>query len=199
MMRTVRMAFIVGAVAGVAATQDGRKIELFGQNTEQGVEMRAPKSPGKDQMWEVLVDTPGFFSNSAILVKHRVDTFSVEVVVQRKEPNKAWNRLADMARGARVSYTEKQGDKEPNFSECKLVSEDPKAKLLGLGGDGHSHRVLLTDKGGVKHELIEYFVISSDVHYRAVVRFSKEAYEKYWAADGQFILNNIRRCKVDKK
>jgi len=49
MKRTIGMALVIGTMAGVAAMQDGAKSELLAQNREKGVEIRAPKSPGKDQ------------------------------------------------------------------------------------------------------------------------------------------------------
>lgn len=205
MTRTVSVALIIGAMAGVAAMQDGKKLELLAQNREKGVEIRAPKSPGKEQMWEARQKADGFHKRSAVLVRHLADPFTVEVNVTTKSRDiasddlpESWPMPAVIAQKAREDFTEAPGKDGVGFTECKLISEDPKAKLGGLSGTGCSHRILLTDKNGGKHELIEYFVISSDVLYRVTVSFSKESYARHWAGEAQYILHNIRRCKTEK-
>jgi len=205
MKRTIGWALILGTMAGVAAIQDGAKLELLAQNKEKGVEMRAPKSPGKEQMWEAKLKGDGFHKEPAALVRHRVDAFSVEVnVVQRNGDDMSgdfpasWPKPSVIAGKERTHFTE-GGNKELDYTECRLISEDPKAKLGGLPGPAYSHRIELTDKKGTKRELIEYFVISNDVLYRITVAFTKETYDKHWAVDGQYILHNIRRCKIEKK
>src|SRR5262245_25162830 len=195
-----RAGLVALAIAGVAAVQEKKTIETFVQNNDEGVEIRAPKSPGKDQMWEAEKAASGFFKDSAVIVKHRVDTFTVDVNVTRKDPKQpmnAWAKPADIAKSTREKFTAKEGDKEPNWKECKVVSEDPKAKLNI--GSGYSHRLLLTDKNGGQHELIEYYIISSDVLYRITVQFTKESYGKYFKTDGMFILNSVNRCKMVNK
>ena len=205
MKRSIGMALVLGTMAGVAAMQDGAKIALLAQNKEKGVEMRAPKSPGKEQMWEAKVTSDGFLKGSAAVVRHRVDAFSVEVNVVQKNADfmsddleASWPKPSVIAGKSRTHYTE-GGDKEADYTECRLLSEDPKAKLGGLPGSAYSHRIALTDRKGNKQELIEYFVISSDILYRITVAFTKETYDKHWAVEGQYILHNIRRCKIEKK
>lgn len=203
MIGFARAGLIALTLVGVAAVQEKKQIQTYVQNSEEGVEIRAPQSSGKDQMWEAYVKESGFWKDSAVLVKHRVDLFTVEVNVQRKEGknpmSEAWNKPVEIAKNSREHLTKKDGDKEPNFTACKVVSEDPKAKLAGLPGPSHQHRILLTDKNGGSTELIEYFVISSDVLYKVTIKFNKESFAKYWAKEGQFILNSIKRCKMDKK
>ena len=205
MKRRVGFALVLGTLAGVAAMQD-EKVELLAQNREKGVEIRAPKSPGKEQMWEAKVKSDGFHSGSAVLVKHRSDHFTVEVNVTPKggdfmsdDMEKSWPKPSEIAEKARRELTEGPADKDRKYTECKVVAEDAKPKLTGLPGQGYSHRIVLTDKKGEKHELVEYFIISADTLFRITVNFTKEAYEKHWARDGQYILHNIRRCKIEKK
>jgi hypothetical protein len=200
---SARLGLLAATLLGVAAVQDGkdRKIETYVQNTDEGVEIRAPISPGKDQMWEAAKASSGFFKDSAVVVKHRIDTFSVEANCGRKDPNQqmsAWNKPSEIAKSNRERFTAKDGDKEPHWKSMKVVAEDPKAKLAGLGA-GYMHRLLLTDQQGGEHEIIEYHIISSDVLYRVTVHFTKESYAKYFAREGQLILNSIRRCKYDPK
>ena len=205
MKRTASVALILGAMAGVAAIQDGKKIAMLAQNKEKGVEIRAPKSPGKEQMWEAKGKVDGFHKGSAVLVRHLVDPFTVEVNVTTKsrditsdELPESWPKTSAIAQKVREEFTERAGEKEPGFKECKVVAEDPKAKLGGLPGTGYSHRILLTDAKGGQRELVEYFIISSDALYRITVSFTKESFDRHWAAAGQFILHNIRRCKIEK-
>jgi hypothetical protein len=195
-----RTGLVALALAGLAAVQEKKAIEIYAENNDEGVSIRAFKSPGKDQMWEALKATSGFFKDSAVVVRHRVDLFTVEVNVTRKDPKEpmsTWAKTADIAKGNRENFTKKEGDKEPNWKECKVVSEDPKAKLAI--GSGHMHRLLLTDQQGGTHEIIEYFILSSDVLYRITVHFNKESYDKYFAKEGMVILNSINRAKVVKK
>ena len=195
-----RAGLVALALAGLAAVQEKKPIEIYAENNDEGVSIRAPKSPGKDQMWEAQKTASGFFKDSAVLVRHRVDMFTVEVNVTRKDPKEPmsqWSKIGDIAKGSRENFTKKEGDKEPNWKECKVVSEDPKAKISL--GSGHMHRLLLTDQQGGTHEIIEYFILNSDVLYRITVRFNKESFEKYFAREGQIILNSINRAKVVKK
>jgi hypothetical protein len=206
MKKLAGFALVLGTLAGIAARQDGEKIELLAQNREVGVEIRAPKSPGKEQMWEAKAKVDGFHKGSAVLVKHRADPFTVEVNVSHKggdpmsdDMESSWPKPSTIAEKARQAFTDGKDDKGQEFTECRVVSEDSKVKLAGLPGSGYSHRLLLTDKKGEKRELVEYFVISSNALYRVTVSFTKESYEKYWARDGQAILGSIRRCKIEKK
>jgi len=206
MKRHAGFALVLGTLAGVAAMQESEKIELLAQNREKGVEIRAPKSPGKEQMWEAKVRGDGFHPGTAVLVRHRADPFTVEVSVTHRGDDfmsdnmeASWPKPSTIAGNARQAFTDGKDDKGQVYTECKVVSEDPKPKLTGLPGSGHSHRILLTDKKGEKHELIEYFIISSNVLYRVTVTFTKESYEKHWARDGQLILHGIRKCKMESK
>ena len=198
-MTNVRKILVLLTLACVAATQE-RKIEIYAENNDEGVSIRAPKSPGKDQMWEAAKTESGFWKDSAVIVKHRVDLFSVEVNVTHKDPKQpmsGWLKPVEIAKASREDFTKKDGDKDPNWTKCRVVSEDPKAKL-SLGA-GHQHRLVLTDKNGADHEIIEYFILSSDVLYRITVKFNKETFQKYFAREGMLILNSIDRAKIVKK
>jgi hypothetical protein len=197
---------LILATVAAAAAQEDRKIELVAQNREVGVEIRVPKSPGKDQMWEAAAKKGEIHGDSAALARHRKDVFTVEVNVLHKESDimsdnmtASWPKPASIAQKAREEFTKERDGKESPYKECKVVAEDPKAKLGGLPGSGYSHRLVLTPHKGDKREVIEYFVISSDILYRVTVSFTKETYDKYWAAEGQYILNSIRRCKIDAR
>src|SRR5688572_12118625 len=127
-----RAGLVALALAGLAAVQEKKAIEIYAENNEHGVSIRAPKSPGKDQMWEAEKTSSGFFKDSAVVVRHRVDTFTVEVNVVRKDPKEpmsTWSKPVDIAKAYRENFTKKEGDKEPNWKECKVVSEEPKAKI----------------------------------------------------------------------
>jgi hypothetical protein len=201
-----KLALVLGSIAGIAAVQEeNRKIELAAQNREVGVEIRVPRSPGKEQMWEALLKSGEIHPGSAVLARHRKDAFAVEVNVVTKENDfmgdnmtASWPKPSTIAQRARDEFTREKDGKESVYKECKLVSEEPKAKLAGLPGAGYSHRLLLTPrKGDDKRELIEYFVINSDTLYRVTVSFTKESYEKHWAGEGQLVLNSVRKCKID--
>ena len=203
MASLARAGLVMAALFGVAAVQDGkdRKIETYVQNTDEGVEIRAPITGGKDQMWEAAKASSGFFKDSAVVVKHRIDTFTVEANCSRKDSSQsmsAWNKPVEIAKSSRDRFTARDGDKEPHWKSVKVVSEDPKAKLNGLGA-GHMHRLVLTDQKGGEVEIIEYFIISSDVLYRVTVHFTKETFTKYFMKEGQVILHSIKRCKYDPK
>lgn len=202
----MRILPLILALVAVAAVQDDRKIELLAQNREVGVEIRVPRSPGKDQMWEAVAKKGEILDDSAALARHRKDAFTVEVNVMHKSSDfmsdtmtASWPKPATLALKAREEFTKERDGKESPYKECKLVAEDPKAKLGGLPGSGYSHRLVLTPHKGDKREVIEYFVISSDILYRVTVSFTKETYDKYWATEGQYILNNIRRCRIDAR
>jgi len=203
MKRFVRGALALLGIAGLASAQD-RKVELFVQNTKHGVEMRAPVTAGKDQMWSAELDPKGpFFKDTAAKVSHRVDNFSVEVAIDRLEDplRQKWpDKITDLAKTYRENYVKPKDDGSAgNWKECKVKSEDPKAKLQNLSGRGCMHHITLVDQKDGKHDIIQYFVIASEVLYMVTVTFDEEGYKKYFAKEGQFILGNIRRCKQDKK
>jgi hypothetical protein len=198
-MTTVRKGLVLLALACVAATQE-RKIEIYAENNDEGVSIRAPKSPGKDQMWEAAATESGFWKDSAVIVKHRVDKFTVDVNVQHKDPKQpmsGWLKPVEIAKQRRENFTKKEGDKEPNWKECRLITEDPKAKIAL--GSGHMHRLKLTDKNGNEQEITEYIILSSDTLYFITVAYTKESFTKYFAKEGQLILNSIDRAKIVKK
>ncbi len=188
------------AVAGIAAVQEKKKIEIYAENNDEGVSIRAPRSPGKDQMWEAMNKEGGFWKDPAVAVRHRVDKFTVDVFVQHKDPSQpmsGWLKTSEIAKNRRENFTKKEGDREPNWKECRVLAEDPKAKIAL--GSGHMHRIKLTDKNGGEHEFTEYVILSSDTLYVISVGYDKEAYQKYFAKEGQIILNSIDRAKVVKK
>jgi hypothetical protein len=192
MNKHVGFALIVSTLAGVAARQEAEKIELLAQNREVGVEIRAPKSPGKEQMWEATAKVDEAFTVE-VSVTHKGGDFMSD------DMEASWPKPSEIGQKARQALTEGKDDKPAEYAECKVVSEDAKAKLTGLPGSGYMHRLTLTDKKGEKREVIEYFIISSDSLFRVTVAYTKETFDKYWARDGQWILNNIRRCKIEKK
>ncbi|HEY3226943.1 MAG TPA: hypothetical protein VGK61_08130 [Planctomycetota bacterium] len=195
MNRAALVACLFACGLSVAA-QEKKESKLAASNEKMGVSILAPPSPGKDQLWEAK-EEGSFFKDSAVSVSHKVDLFTVEVLVQRKENKdpmrEGWKKPAEIAKDIRAAYTAKEGDKEPNFKECILNNEDPKAKLSSIPGAACSHKITLVDKTGGKHQLLEYFIISSDVYYRVVVKYTDDSYKKYWAKEGQFILNSIKR------
>src|SRR5262245_25837487 len=133
MGRLSRAGLIAAALAGLAAVQEkDKEIELYVQNTEVGVEIRAPKSPGKDQMWTAQLKG-GFFSESAVSVKHRVDRFVVDAMVRRLgDPmREKWpDKITDLAKTYRDAYLKEKEDGKPSdWKECRVVEEDAKAKL----------------------------------------------------------------------
>jgi len=199
-MRNVRKSLVLLTLACVAAAQDKKVVEIYAENNEEGVSIRAPKSPGKDQMWEALKKESGFFKDSAVVVRHRVDRFTVDVNVSHKDPKQpmsGWQKPAEISKSRRENFTKKEGDAEPNWKECKMLSEDPKAKIAL--GSGHMHRLKLVDKNGGEHEITEYIILSSDVLYVITVAYNKESFQKYFAREGQQILNSIDRAKIVKK
>ena len=199
-MSTVRKSLVLMALACVAAAQDKKVVETYAENNDEGVSIKAPKSPGKDQMWEALKKESGFFKDSAVVVRHRVDRFTVDVNVQHKDPKQpmsGWLKPAEIAKSRRENFTKKEGDAEPNWKECRMITEDPKAKIT-LGA-GHMHRLKLVDKNGAEHEITEYIILSSDVLYIVTVAYDKESFQKYFAREGQQILNSIDRAKIVKK
>jgi hypothetical protein len=196
----LRKSLIILSLACLAAAQDKKVVEIYAENNDEGVSIRAPKSPGKDQMWEALKVESGFWKDSAVLVRHRVDKFVVEVNVSHKDPKQpmsGWLKPAEIAKSRRENFTKKEGDAEPNWKECRAILEDPKAKIAL--GSGHMHRLKLVDKNGAEHEITEYFILSSDVLYSITVSYDKEAFQKYFAREGQLILNSIDRAKLKKK
>src|SRR5262245_40143851 len=103
-----RLALVALALAGIAAVEEKTPIAIFAQDTAEGVKIQAPKSPGKDQMWEAQKTASGFFKDSAVVVRHRVDTFTVEVNLTRKDPKEpmsTWSKVADIAKKSRENFT----------------------------------------------------------------------------------------------
>lgn len=203
MKRFVRGALALLGLAGLASAQDKKVVELFVQNTKEGVEMRAPVTAGKDQMWVAELNKGKFYSDAAACVSHRVDNFAVEVHASRLENpmREKWpDKITEIAKGRRESFVKPKDDGSAgSWKECNLKSEDPKAKIQNLSGRGCSHHITLVDQKDGKRDLIQYFVISSEVLYMVTITFDEEGYKKYFAREGQFILNNIKRCKMDKK
>ncbi|HEU4339002.1 MAG TPA: hypothetical protein VFS19_02950 [Planctomycetota bacterium] len=200
MVRIARAGLIAVVLAGVAATQD--KVELFAQNTEEGVEIRAPRSPGKDQLWEAQVGKGKFWGNSHVSVYHKVENFSVDVIVGRlpgKQMNESWSPLEEIAKNEREKLTKPQGDqKEASYKEARVKEEDPKAKLPSLGR-AHMQRLTLTDAKDGKREITQYISVSANVLYVVVVSYDAEGFKKFFAREGQAILSTIKQCKIVKK
>lgn len=201
MTSLARAGLVAATLLGVAAVQE-RNIEIYVQNTEEGVEIRAPKSPGKDQMWIAQLKG-GFFDFSAVSVKHRVDNFVIDAGARRLgDPmREKWpDKITDLAKNYRDAYLKEKADGKPSdWKECRVVEEDAKAKLPGLPGRGCMHKINLIGQKDEKTEIIQYFVISSEVLYVVTVRYDKDSFQKYWAREGQQILGSIRKCKVEKK
>lgn|SRR5262245_36419998 len=201
MKRFGRSGFIVLALAGLAAVQD-KGAELYVQNTEQGVEIRAPKSPGKDQLWIAKLNDGKVYSNSGVCVSHRVDSFSVEAMTQRlADPmREKWpDKITEIAKNHRDGFLKEQKDGTPsNWKECRILEEDPKAKLPSLSGKCCMHRVALVDQKDNKKEIVQFFCIASEVLYIVSVTYDAEGYKKYWPREGQQILASIKRCKYEK-
>src|SRR5687767_6576026 len=133
MSRFIRSGFVLLTLAGVAAIQD-KKTETFAQNTDEGVEIRAPISPGKDQLWEAYVGKGKMYGNAFVSVSHKVDTFGVDVFLGRlpgKDPiREQWLPLQELAKGERDKLTTPQGEnKEANWKEARVSLEDAKAKV----------------------------------------------------------------------
>jgi hypothetical protein len=196
MRRAVVLACLV-AFGLSAAAQEKKESKLFASNEKAGVSIQAPPSPGKDQLWEAKEEATGFYKDSAVLVSHKVDLFSVEVNVQRKEGKnplqEGWKKPQEICKDVRAGFIAKEGDKEANFKECILNNEDPKAKLASIPGSACSHKITLVDKNGQKHNLTQYYIICSDVLYSVTIKYNEDTYKKYWAKEGQFILNSIKR------
>ena len=189
------------AAAAVAAGQEPKKeIKVYAENNEEGVSIKAPRSGGKDQMWEAHATESGFWKDSAVLVRHRVDKFSVEVNVTHKDPKEpmsGWAKTSEIGKSSRENFTKKDGDKEPNWKEVRVIAEDPKAKLSI--GSGYMHKLKMVDQNGGEREIIEYFILASDSLSRITVQYDKESYQKYFAREGMQILNSIDRAKITKK
>jgi len=201
MKRFVRGGFILLSLAGLAAVQD-KGMELYVQNTEQGVEIRAPQSPGKDQMWMAKLKEGKFFSDVAVSVTHRVDNFTIEAMTQRlADPmREKWpDKITDLAKNYRDNYLKEKKDGTPSdWKECRIVQEDPKAKLPSLSGKCCMHKIALVDQKDNKKEIIQFFCISSEVLYIVTVTYDAEGFKKYWPREGQQILASIKRCKYEK-
>lgn len=202
MTRFLRGSLALLTLFGLAAAQE-KKVESFAQNTEHGIQIQVPPSPGKDQMWAAQTGKGAWFGDAHVSVAHRVDSFAVDVIVQRlagKDPmREGWKTPAEIAKGERDRYLEERDGKPSNWKTCRLKEEDPKAKINGLPGKCYKHHIALIDAKEGKRELIQYFVISSEVLYMVTVTFDDEGYKKYWAREGQIILNSIKKCKVEKK
>jgi len=196
-MNRVALVACLLALGLTAAGQEKKESKLFASNEKAGVSIQAPPSPGKDQLWEAKEDASGFYKDSPVLVSHKIDLFTVEVNVQRKEGKdplrEGWAKPVEIAKNTRSRFTTKEGDQEPNWKECILNNEDPKAKLNSIPGSACSHKITLVDKTGAKHNLTQYFIICSDVLYIVTIKYNEESYKKYWAKEGQFILNSIKR------
>ena len=204
MTRFVRRGLILLTLAGIAAAQEKKAPSLFAQNTEHGIQIQAPPTGGKDQLWEAQVGKGAWWSDAHVSVNHRVDSFAIDVIVQRlagKDPmREGWKTPAEIAKGERDGYLDKRSDgSASHWKEMRVKSEDPKAKISGLPGKGHQHHIVLIDEKEGKKELIQYFVISSEVLYVVTLTFDDEGYKKYWAREGQMILGSIKKCKVEKK
>lgn len=203
MIGFARAGVIALTLMGIAAIQEKKAPEpLYIQNTEQGVEIRAPQSPGKDQLWQAKLKEGKFYRDSAVLVTHRVDNFSIEAHTQRLEDpmRQKWpDKITDISKERRESFLKEQDGKPSNWKECRVLEEDPKAKLPGLSGKCCMHRISLVDQKDQKMEITQFFCISSEVLYTVTITYNAEGYKKYWPREGQQILASIKRCKYDNK
>lgn len=202
MIRFARAGVIAMTLAGVAAVQEKKAPEpLHIQNTEQGVEIMAPRSGGKDQLWQAKLKEGKFYRDSAVLVTHRVDNFSVEAYTKRLDDpmREKWpDKITDVAKNVRDGFLKEQDGKASNWKECRVIEEDPKAKLPSLSGKCCMHRIALVDQKDQKMEVTQFFCISSEVLYVVTITYNAEGYKKYWPREGQQILASIKRCKYDR-
>ena len=199
MKRFARTGAVALTLALVAAAQDPS--EMYVQNNEQGVEIRAPRSAGKDQLWSAKLKG-GFFADSAVSVSHKVDTFVIDVMTRRlADPTRErWpDKITEISKNYRDAYLKEQDGKPSDWKECRIIEEDPKAKLPTLSGRGCMHKIALIDQKDGKTEMMQYFVISSEVLYIVTIRYDKDSFAKYWPREGQQILGSIKRCKLEKK
>jgi len=201
MDRIARAGLIAVMLAGVAATQDKGGDPLYAQNTALGIEIRAPRSPGKDQLW-VADAKQGKFYGDAVSVSHKVDNFAVDAYTQRlSDPmREKWpDKIQEIAKNVREGFKKEKKDGSPSdWKEVRVVEEDPKAKLPSLSGKCCSHKLALIDAKDNKKEIIQYFCIASEVLYVVTVTYDAEGYKKYWAREGQAILASIKRSKYEK-
>lgn len=200
MKRFIRGGLMLVTLAGVAATQE-KGTELYVQNTEFGVEIRAPRSPGKDQLWVADAKKGKFFSDG-VSVSHKIDNFTIEAHTRRLEDpmKEKWpDKMTEVTKNYRDSYLKEKKDGTPSdWKECRVVEEDAKAKIPSLSGKCAMHRITLVDQKDGKREVMQYFCISSEVMYIVTVSYDAEGFKKYWAKEGQFIFGSIRRSKYEK-
>src|SRR5262245_35437319 len=200
MTRFARAGCMAVLLAGVAATQDKGGDPLYAASTEFGVEIRAPRSSGKDQLW--VAETNGKFYKDGVSVSHKVDNFAIEVHTQRlADPMKEkWpDKMTEVAKNIRANFLKENKDGTPSqWKECRVIEEDPKAKLPSLSGKCASHKIALIDQKDGKKELLQYFCNSSEVMYYVTVSYDADGFKKYWAREGQVILASIKRSKYEK-
>lgn len=189
------------ALVGVAAAQEKGGDSLYAQNTEFGVEIRAPRSPGKDQMW-VADAKSGKFYKDGVSVSHKVDSFAIEAhTVRLSDPmRERWpDKITEIAKNTRDNFLKERKDGSPSdWKECRVVEEDAKAKLPSLSGKCCMHKIALVDAKDNKKEMMQYFCIASEVLYVVTITYDAEGFRKYWPKEGQFILASIKRSKYEK-
>ena len=200
MTSLIRGGILFVTLAGVAATQE-KASELYVQNTELGVEIRAPRSPGKDQLW-VVDGKKGKFFDVGVQVSHKIDNFTIEAYTRRLgDPMKErWpDKMTEVSKNYRDSYLKERPDgTASNWKECRVIEEDAKAKIPSLSGKCCMHRINLIDQKDTKMEVMQYFCISSEVMYIVTVTYDAEGFKKYWPKEGQQIFASIKRCKYEK-
>ena len=201
MVRIAGAGLIAVVLAGVAATQEKGGDVLYAASTEFGVEIRAPRSPSKDQLWVADSKSGKFFANG-INVSHKVDNFAIEVMTQRlADPmREKWpDKIQEIAKNWRDNFLKEKKDGSPSdWKECRIIEEDAKAKVPSLSGKCCMHKIALIDPKENKKEMMQYFCISSEVLYVVTVTYDAEGFKKYWPREGQFILASIKRSKYEK-
>jgi hypothetical protein len=150
--------------------------------------------PPKNEEWDFK--DKGYFSNSQLIVSHRVDTLTIEIFHQDKAGGFSYYDPKD---GPANMWKSISGD--TNNKDAKKVGEPKTAKLPGNGAGGvmtHTGDITYT-RDGKKYELKSWcFIGKENQNLYNVVLIAEEGMYKKHQKFADFCLASIRTWKLPK-
>jgi hypothetical protein len=163
---------------------------------EKGVAMYKPK----DEAWELRTDGGKIYKETCVLVSHRVESFTIEVLVATKQDNQTWKPMKEVADEVASGF---EKDNEGKAIEGRKVRKRnstekvfpgagaPKGWFLDLEIDDRGNKTpirmyLFVDKQNPNHQL------------RVSITGSDELYKKF-EKDVNMVLASLKTFKVKKK
>ncbi len=168
-------------------------------NDEKGVVVFKPKA----EEWEIKKDADGHAFQAAIAsVNHRIETFSIDLVVSTKtDQQKFFDKIDELSDKTKDGY-EKDKDSKP-IPDRKVERRVNEArKFPGAGGpNGWYAEFVIKDKGEIRATVRRWFFIDrqNPNNLIQIGIFGTDELAKKFDKDVQWVLGNIKTAKVKSK